>query len=428
MKLDLYNININDLNTLFIPNTNTDIICIGMFIRVGSNKENEKNNGISHLLEHLMFKSTLKRPKKKLLEDLDFIGAKYNAGTSRDYTYYEIMGNKKDINTILDLIFDLYCNPIYDSETFELEKGVVMEEKKMNLDNTLRVLSDYIISEIFKSTPFEKLIIGTDETIKEMTVDDAIKYHKKYYTLNNSILVISGNFKKNETIKLIKNISKDYKFNRSSIKESDIKYKIINNNKANIYIVPNKTMNQSYVYINFYLENLSFKDENILYFICKYLSSGSTSKLFELLRNKLGGNYSNDSEYFSMEGKYGLFQVSFDINNKYVLESIKEVLNILKNLKTILLTDYELTKIKKSFQSDYIFKINNPNYLMVYHGEKYLFGNKYNMIDEYKSIQEINALEIQNFVIKHLIKKNMYLFAFAQDIDPSNLAKIVNDY
>jgi len=428
MKLDLYNININGLNTLFIPNKNTDIISIGMFIRAGSNKENNKNNGIAHLLEHLMFKSTVKRPEKKLLEDLDNIGAKYNAGTTRDYTYYEIMGDKKDTNNILDLIFDLYCNPVYDSKTFELEKGVIMEEKKMNLDNTLRVLSDYIISEIFKSTPFEKLIIGTDETIKDMNVDDANKFHKKYYTLNNSILVISGNFKKNETIKLIKNISKDYKFNRSINEESDIKYKIINNNKANIYIVPNKTMNQSYVYINFYLENLSFKEENILYIICKYFSSGSTSKLFELLRNKLGGNYSNDSEYFSMESKYGLFQISFDINNKYVLESIKEVLNILKNLKTILLSDYELTKIKKSFQSDYIFKINNPNYLMVYHGEKYLFGNKYNMLDEYKIIQEINALEIQNFVIKYLIKKNMYLFAFAQDIEPSNLAKIVNEY
>jgi predicted Zn-dependent peptidase len=154
MKLDLYNINIGGINTLLIPNKNTDIVSIGMFIRAGSNKENIKNNGVAHLLEHLMFKSTVKRPQKKLLDDLDGIGAKYNAGTTRDFTYFEIMGNKNDLDKILDLIFDLYCNPVYDSETLELEKGVVMEEKKMNMDNTLRVLSDYIMSEIFKSTPY----------------------------------------------------------------------------------------------------------------------------------------------------------------------------------------------------------------------------------------------------------------------------------
>jgi len=428
MKLDLYNINISGLNTLLIPNTNTDIISIGMFIRAGSNKESMRNNGIAHLLEHLMFKSTVKRPQKKLLDDLDNLGARYNAGTTRDYTYYEIMGNKNDLAKILDLIFDLYCNPVYDENTINLEKGVVMEEKKMNMDNTLRVLSDYIMSEIFKGTPFEKLIVGTEESIKGMKLEDALKFHKKYYTTHNSLLVVSGNFKKNETIKLIKSISKDYKFNTSVSEEENIKYKIINNNKANIFIVPNKTMNQSYNYINFVLESLTFKEECILYIICKYLSSGSTSKLFELLRNKLGGNYSNDSDYFTLEGKYGLFQINFDMNNDVILESLKEVLNILKNLKTIPINNNELSKIKKLSANDYVFKINNPNYLMTYHGEKYLFNKKYNMLDEYESIQKLNAKDIQDFASKYLIKKNMYIFCFAQNIEPSNLAKIVNDF
>jgi len=428
MKLDLYNINISGLNTLLIPNSKTDVICIGMFIRAGSNKETVQNNGIAHLLEHLMFKSTTKRPQKKLLDDLDSIGAKYNAGTTRDFTYYEISGGKNELGKIIDLIFDLYCNPIYDFNTIQLEKGVVMEEKKMNMDNVLRVLSDYIMSEIFKGTPFEKLIIGTEESIKSITLDDVIKFHKNYYRLENSLLVISGNFKKNTTIKLVKSIFKNYDFNHGSLNEPNIKYKLINNNKANIFIVPNKQMNQSYNFINFYLQDLSFKEECILYFICKYLSAGSTSKLFELLRTKLGGNYSNDSDYFSLEGKYGLFQINFDINNDYILNSLKEVLFILKNLKTIQISDNEMKKIKKLYDSDYMFKINNPNYLMSYHGEKYLFNKKNNMLDEYEIIQKIITTDIQNFAIKYLIRKNMYIFSFGQNIEPSDLAKIVNDF
>jgi hypothetical protein len=377
-----------------------------------------------------MFKSTIKRPLKKLLDNLDNLGVKYNAGTTHDYTYFEINGSKKDLPEILDIIFDLYCNPVYDSNIVELEKGVVMEEKKMNMDNTLRILSDYIMSEIFKGTPFEKLIIGTEDSIKGLTRDDAIKFHNEYYVLDKSMLVISGSFKKNKTINLIKSITKNYKFRilPNDADDNDIKYKIINNNKANIYIVPNKTINQSYIYINFYLEDLSFKDENIINFICEYLSTGSTSKLFELLRNTLGGNYSNSSSYTSLEGKYGLFQICFDINNKLILKSIEEVLNILKNLKTILLDNSELKRIKKSFEIDYIFKINNPNYIMLYHGEKYLFNKKYNMLNEYEIFQKMKPEDIQNFANKYFIKKNMYLFCFAESVEASDLAKIVNNF
>jgi len=428
MKLELYNTNINGLNTLLIPNSKTDIICIGMFIRAGSNKETTKNNGVAHLLEHLMFKSTTKRPQKKLLDDLDSLGAKYNAGTARDFTYYEISGSKNDLAKIIDLIFDLYCNPVYDLNIVELEKGVVMQEKKMNMDNVYRVLSDYIMSQIFNGTPFEKLIIGTEETIKSITLDDIIKFHKSYYRIENSLLVISGNFKKNKTIKLVKSISKNYNFNRISFDEPNIKFKLLNNNKANIFIIPNKLMNQSFDFINFYLENLSFKEECIIFFICKYLSSGSTSKLFELLRNKLGGNYSNNSEYFSLEGKYGLLQISFDINNDYLLKALQEVLLILKNLKSIKLTDNEMKKIKKSYESDYMFKINNPNYLMSYHGENYIFNKKYNMLDEYETIQKIIPNDIQDFAIKYFITKNMYVFTIGLNIEASDLAKIVNEF
>jgi predicted Zn-dependent peptidase len=203
---------------------------------------------------------------------------------------------------------------------------------------------------------------------------------------------------------------------------------LLNNNKANIFIIPNKLMNQSFDFINFYLENLSFKEECIIFFICKYLSSGSTSKLFELLRNKLGGNYSNNSEYFSLEGKYGLLQISFDINNDYLLKALQEVLLILKNLKSIKLTDNEMKKIKKSYESDYMFKINNPNYLMSYHGENYIFNKKYNMLDEYETIQKIIPNDIQDFAIKYFITKNMYVFTIGQNIEASDLAKIVNEF
>ena len=86
MEVKLYNFNINGLNTLLIPMDKTDVVSVGMFIKVGSINENKDNNGIAHFLEHLMFKSTVKRPNKTLLNSLDNLGTNYNAGTSRDHT------------------------------------------------------------------------------------------------------------------------------------------------------------------------------------------------------------------------------------------------------------------------------------------------------------------------------------------------------
>jgi predicted Zn-dependent peptidase len=426
MEVKLYNFNINGLNTLLIPMDKTDVVSVGMFIKVGSINENKDNNGIAHFLEHLMFKSTVKRPNKTLLNSLDNLGTNYNAGTSRDHTYYEINGNKKDIDSIIDIILDLYSNPVYETDEIELEKGVIMEEYKMYQDNTTRMLFDYIVSEIFKGTPIEKTIIGTELNIRKFTKTDVTNF-RSLYTLENSLLVVSGNFDKNNIINSIKNYSKDCKFNHSKNIEPEIKYNITSS-KPNVYIIPNKNSNQSYMFISFYFNKLSLEEECILKFLAIYLSSGSTSKLFEVLRNKLGSSYSNDSDLLSFRCENGLFYIFSNVNNTLMLESIKEVLKILKELKEKELLDEEKNKVKKIFETMNLFEINNPNYMMLYHGKRYLFNNEINILSEVDIVSKLDSKMIINFCNSFLLKKNMSVFVFGNNIEQSDLAKIINEF
>jgi len=426
MEVKLYNFNINGLNTLLIPMEKTDIVSVGMFIKVGSINENKDNNGIAHFLEHLMFKSTVKRPNKTLLNSLDNLGTNYNAGTSRDHTYYEINGNKKDIDSIIDIILDLYSNPVYETDEIELEKGVIMEEYKMYQDNTTRMLFDYIVSEIFKGTPIEKTIIGTELNIRKFTKTDVTNF-RSLYTLENSLLVVSGNFDKNSIINSIKKYSKDCKFNHSQNIEPEIKYNITSS-KPNVYIIPNKNSNQSYMFISFYFNKLSLEEECILKFLAIYLSSGSTSKLFEVLRNKLGSSYSNDSDLLSFRCENGLFYIFSNVNNTLMLESIKEVLKILKELKEKELSDEEKNKVKKIFETMNLFEINNPNYMMLYHGKRYLFNNEINILSEVDIVSKLDSKMIINFCNSFLLKKNMSVFVFGNNIEQSDLAKIINEF
>jgi len=426
MDVKLYNYNINGLNTLFIPMDKTDIVSIGMFIKVGSINETKDNNGIAHFLEHLMFKSTVKRPNKTLLNSLDNLGTNYNAGTSRDHTYYEINGNKDDIDSIIDIILDLYSNPIYESDEIELEKGVIMEEFKMYQDNTSRMLFDYIISEIFKGTPIEKTIIGTEVNIRKFNKTDVTNF-RNLYTLENSLLVISGNFNKNSAIDSIKKYSQDCKFNHNKNLEPEIKYSITSN-KPKVYIVPNQNSNQSYMYISFYFNQLTLEEECILKFLAVYLSSGSTSKLFEILRNKLGSSYSNDSDLLEFRCENGLFYIFSNINNILMLESIKEVLIILTELKEKKIDEESIKKVKKIFETSNLFSINNPNFMMVYHGKKYLFNKQINILKEVDIVSKLNAAEINNFCKSFVNKKNMSIFVFGYNIEQSDLAKVVNEF
>ena len=428
MEVNIYNLEINGLNTLLIPMTKTDIVSVGMFIKVGSMNETKDNNGIAHFLEHLMFKSTVNRPNKKLLNALDNLGTNYNAGTTRDHTYYEINGAKKDINEIIDIIIDLYCNPVYEIDEIELEKGVVLEEIKMYLDNSSRAMYDYIISEIFKGTPLEKNVTGNDKNIKKFTKEDITNF-RKLYTIENSLLVISGNFEKNKVIDIIKENIKKNSFNHSKVDDVKINYKVnINSNKPNVYIIPNKNMNQSYLYVSFYFDKLSFMEECILNFLSFYLSTGSTSKLFEVLRNKLGASYSYEVSLIDFKCESGLFYIYSNINNTQILDALGEILKMLNDLKNENISDEDMKKVKKLEDTDNLFHINNPNYLMMYHGKKYLYGKKENILEEVDIISKLDAKTIKDFCNTFFLKKNLNIFIYGTDIDASKTAKIVNEF
>ena len=125
----------NGLKVLMIPNNKFDSTAVGIFVKVGSRYETPKNNGISHFLEHMLFKD------KKLVEKLDCLGAKYNAETSYENTHYYIYGSKKDYVDFIDIISDIYTNP-FKKEDIEKEKGVIIEEYNSLVNDLDEIMND----------------------------------------------------------------------------------------------------------------------------------------------------------------------------------------------------------------------------------------------------------------------------------------------
>ena len=218
---------------LLIPNDKYTSINAKMYIKVGSILENNSNRGIAHVMEHMIFKGTRNYPNIDI--KLDSIGAQYNASTSYEKTIYYINALSIYDNLIIDIILDILFNPIFPIDQINKELQVVIQELLIKHDNKIWLALNNLIENITVDDRYKIPPIGLLETIKKITREDLIKFHKYYITdLSRNILVIYGRFDENKIINLIEN-----KLNES-LSICDHKFRennrFINDRKNNINI------------------------------------------------------------------------------------------------------------------------------------------------------------------------------------------------
>ena len=419
-ELLLYKIK-KSMNTLLIPLKNANTITVGIFIKAGSRQE-KKTYGIAHFLEHMTFKGTKNITSEQLMIQLDSIGAQYNAMTGHEFTLYYISGNPKDIDLLIHIISDLYLNPLYPDEDIEKERNVVLEELHMNNDNNHRLLSNKIFETIYKdSNIFLKTlaipIIGHKNTIEKLSRKDILEYRKKNYKSSNCLLCISGNFNKKKILELI---SSNFKQKISKIKlnpnlfinniNKSMNINTIMNINSTIskYIHINKDINQTIIYFVFNAYDYFNSNNIIIDLLCDVLSNGFSSRLFNLLRNKMGISYYNDSSVKNFSD-IGVFFISIGVEHKSVYSAIKEIIYELKQMKLYGITEKELEKAKKQNETNLLFQFKDPFEYLMYYGMNYL--NKKPLTNFYNTLNDINNVKLNdiNTIINKLFIKDNFM-------------------
>jgi predicted Zn-dependent peptidase len=380
----------NGMKLIFIP-LDVLTISIGFFIKAGSRFENEKNNGIAHFLEHMMFRGTKNRPSDKLLLEIENLGCSYNAATSYEFTYYEMHGNSKDSIKLLDIMVDLYLNPMFDQKDIEIEKGVVIEEINMNLDKPERTIGNDMYELIFNGSGLGRTIVGSKENIMNIKREDLIDFRKKYYTPTNTIVCIAGKFKYDLMKQLLYDtfdhlprseiyIDKQFQ-SHQTIPEISIKY--------------DDTIKQSLIMFGFRSVGVTDKRAYHLDLLASILSGGSMSRLFQLLRTKMGVSYFNHSTQ-DTNTDCGVFRVYMGIENERVNEVISAVMNEFKKLRKELVTKEELERVKKLYETGYLFRLETPKDYMIHYGLGHLFygDDMLDIKDELEIYRNITKEEI----------------------------------
>lgn len=371
---------------------------LGFFIKTGAINEKEEESGISHFIEHLMFKGTKERTAKEISEFVDFEGGMINAFTSRDTTcyYIKLMASKLDIG--IDILTDMLLNSTFEEENIEKERNVIIEEIKMYEDIPEEVVHDknmdFALTGIHANS-----ISGTIDSLKKIDRKAILKYLKEQYVAENLVIVAVGAFDKdylfdklNEKLKVIGN--------NENPRKLDFTYKI--NSGENII---KKESNQ--VHLCFTTRGVSNNDDlrYAVAIISNILGEGMSSRLFQKIREERGLAYSVYS-YLTRFKNCGLLTVYVGTTK----EDYKTVINLIKeefrNIREKGITERELRKAKNKYESGITFSLESMGSRMNRLASSYINYGEIIKLEEIK--QKIEAVSLEDI-------KNAAEFIFNED-------------
>ncbi len=300
--------------TIIEQKTNTDSVVIEIQVNTGSNNESNKQKGISHFLEHLMFEGTKTRTTLQLANEIESLGGEINAATSNERTVYYVKILKKHFNKALEILADLIKNPLFKKEAVEKERSIILEEIKMY--NDLPHHYQWILFQkiLYQKHPAKHPIAGYKETVKNITQKDIINYHKKFYSPNNMTIIISG---LNNTTSKIKKYFEDLK------PQTLQKISFLEEFPKKQEIIEKKQLEQSHIVLGYKTIPREHKDSYTLDVIKAILARGQSSRLFEELRIKRGLSYSLGAENEANK-TYGYFAMYAGANKKNI-QTIKNI-------------------------------------------------------------------------------------------------------
>jgi len=394
-------------------------ISVGVMVQNGSRNESLEVNGISHFIEHMLFKGTDKRTSKEIMESIEDVGGQINAFTSKEATCYYIKALNTHLDLSLDVLSDIMLNAKFDPEEIEKEKGVVIEEINMSDDSPEDVLDDIHSKSSFGESSLGYPILGTISLVKSFTREKILNFIDEKYTPYNSVISVCGKFDDKELEDLINKYFGSW--------ESKNKYKP-EYNKAIIQVDSAYTKKEiEQLHISLGLEGLPYGDENnyALVLLNNIFGSGASSILFQKVREELGLCYSITSYLQPFQG-VGTLNIYAGLNRNYGEKALEVIDKEIALFSKIGITDKQLEINKEKIKANYILGLESTSSRMFANAKTYLFSNKVKTQEEViKKIDDINKDNIQ-YVLDRCFKKGVINTAYVgQDVEYAKLDSII---
>ena len=376
-------------------------VSIGVMVNTGSVNETKENNGISHFIEHMMFKGTKKRTAFDVSNDVDKMGAQINAYTSKENTCYYVKTMTSHLEDSIEILSDIFFNSTFLEKEIEREKGVVIEEINMSKDSPEDTCYDLLAKSYFGDNGYGKTILGPIENVKRFTQDDIKTYISEYYTPDNVVISVAGNVNIKETLELIEK----YFVNNFANKTKGATYSYQEVDKG--YIVTKKDIEQTHIGLCLKGYKATDKKAYALNIANIIFGGGMSSRLFQKIREEMGLCYSIYS-YMSQYKDNGVLEIYSAVNPKSYQTALLEIVKLIKDFGNNGVSIEEFNRGKEQVKSSLIMSQESTSSQMfslgrylIYHDKKLDFKKRIKEIDEI-TIEDVNKIVKEVFVTDNL--------------------------
>jgi zinc protease len=394
----------NGLKVILLENHKAPLVTFQIWYRVGSRNEAWGKTGLSHMLEHMMFKGTERIGPEEFSRIIQENGGNDNAFTSHDYTAYFENLNADRVQVSIDLESDRMQNLLLREQDFRTERMVVMEERRLRTeDNPQAVLIEQVMATAFQIQPYHWPIIGWMEDIARFTLEDLRTYYKTYYNPVNAFLVVVGDFKRGDLLPKIEKAFGSYLKGAAPTQERDKDAPQVGERR----IFVKKEAQLPFLVMGYHVPNLREPDSYALEMIATILSGGKSSRLYQSLVREKRLVLSADADHSLISLDPSLFTLSADLlPGKEVPEVERALDQEVERLQKELVGKQELEKAKNQIEASFIFGQDSIFYqaLLLARHEIVI---SWKAIDDYiPSIRKVTPEDIQRVAKKYLTPDN----------------------
>ncbi|GAB4141417.1 MAG: pitrilysin family protein [Patescibacteria group bacterium] len=415
---------------LGVPKRGESSVTLFVLVKAGAVNESPENFGVAHFLEHMFSKGTKNaKTSLELSRRIDRIGGDYNAGTSFEYTIYHV---NVPANKIKFGIFDLadkLKNSLFPETELEKEKGVILEEFRMYLDDPKSRIDDYMNEVIFGSnTGLGHNLAGTEKTILGMTRKNLVDFFNSNYKNSNVLVGAVGKFNPEKTLKFFEEIFGGFEKNENIQKEKNetkifLEEKL---SKPRIAILNDKETMQAHFTLGFRVPGKIDPDQFVFKVLDNFLGGTMSSRLFVKLREKLGICY----YVYSKTKKYkdiGSSEISAGTDKSRFLKSLKGVVSEIIKIKDGKISAKDLRIAKTNLEGRLKLLSDDAEYIWNLYASQYLYDKQkiYSISDMISEIKKVSKEDLIRVARKYFTKENCYFCVTHDKITEEEILKVL---
>ncbi len=343
----------NGLTVVLREDHRAPVAALHMWVQTGSVFEQEyAGTGISHFVEHMLFKGTEKRKVGQIAQEIQSYGGEINAHTSYENTVYTINIESSQFPKALEILADALMHSSFDMEEFKKERDVILKEINMNDDDPERYLAKLFWSTAYMKHPAKDPVIGYEELFKSITREDLLRYYKTRYVPNNMVLVAVGDFSAKKTFAQIEKLFKDFSRGIWTTPLLPVEPRQLGPRRT----LDHRDLGQAYALLGFHGPSISDPDMLAMDVLSIVLGEGRSSRLYQRAREKEG--LVNSISSWSYTPTFpGVFGISASLSPKNLDTLIALVWEELERLKIQPVSEEELKKAKSQTIGEYYFSL-----------------------------------------------------------------------